>query len=337
MKKRIRFLALALCLATVLTLFAGCGKKQSQETVKVRLCEVTHSIFYAPQYVAMNLGYFKQEGIELELTNGQGADKVMTAVLSNSADIGFAGPEASIYVYNEGKTDYTQVFALLTQRDGSFLVGRQPDPNFTWDKVKGKVVLPGRKGGVPYMTLEYVMRKNGVDPNKDTKLDDSIQYALMATAFTNGTGDYVTIFEPTASIIEAQKKGYIVASIGKESGEIPYTAYFAKKSFLEKNSDIIERFTRAIYRGQLWVSSHSAEEIAKAVATSFPDTDVSILTTVAQRYKDIEAWSPNPILKSSAFDMLQKVMTEAGELKQTAPYDKIVNTSYAENVMKEVK
>ncbi len=337
MKKWSKISAIAVCLAMLLTLFTGCGKKETQSKVKVRLCEVTHSIFYAPQYAAINLGYFAEEGIDLELSNGQGADKVMTSVLSGSVDIGFAGPEASIYVYNEGKADYAQVFALLTQRDGSFLVGREKDPNFTWDKVKGKVVLPGRKGGVPYMTLEYVMHKNGVDPEKDTKLDNSIQYALMASAFTNGTGDYVTIFEPTASMIEAQGKGYIVASIGEQSGEIPYTAYFAKKSYLEKNTDLIGRFTRAIYKGQKWVASHSAAEIAKTVAPSFPDTDEKLLTTVAQRYKDIDAWSPDPVLKQSGFDRLQEVMTQAGELKQSAPYDKIVNTSFAEKAIKEVK
>lgn len=336
MKRWLKIIAVAVCFAMLITAFTGC-KNESQSKVKVRLCEVTHSVFYAPQYAAINLGYFEQEGIQLDLSNGQGADKVMTAVLSNNVDIGFAGPEASIYVYNEGKTDNTQVFALMTRRDGSFLVARKPDPNFTWDKIRNKVVLPGRKGGVPYMTLEYVIRKNGLDPEKDTKLDNSIQYALMASAFTSGTGDYVTIFEPTASIMEAQGKGYIVASIGKESGEIPYTAYFAKKSYIQKNQDTVERFTRAIYKGQKWVSSHSAAEIAKLIAPSFPDTDVKLLTTVAQRYKDIDAWSPNPVLKSSSFDLLQKVMTQAGELKQTAPYDKIVNTTFAEKVIKEVK
>lgn len=337
MKKWLKFFAVALCLAMLTGMSAGCAQNNNKGKVKVRLCEVTHSIFYAPQYAAINQGYFAEEGIELELSNGEGADKVMAAVLSNNVDIGFAGPEASIYVYNEGKTDNTQVFALLTQRDGSFLVGRQPDPNFTWDKVRNKVILPGRKGGVPYMTLEYVIRKNGIDPDKDTTLDNSIQFALMAGAFTSGTGDYVTLFEPTASTLEAQGKGYIVASIGKESGEISYTAYFAKKSFIEKNPDLMQRFTRAIYKGQKWVQSHSAEEIAKLVAPSFPSTDVKLLTTVAQRYKDIDAWSPNPLLKPEEFSLLQTVMTQAGELKQTAPYDKIVNTSFAEKAIKELK
>jgi len=337
MKRLLKCSAIAVCLAILLAMFTGCGSNESKSKIKVSLCEVTHSIFYAPQYAAINLGYFADEGIELSLSNGEGADKVMSAVLSNNVDIGFAGPEASIYVYNEGKTDNTQVFALLTQRDGSFLVGRQPDPNFTWDKVRNKVVLPGRKGGVPYMTLEYVIRKNGVNPEKETTLDNSIQFALMAGAFTSGTGDYVTLFEPTASMMEAAGKGYIVASVGKESGEISYTAYFAKKSFIEKNPDLISRFTKAIYKGQQWVAAHSAAEVAKEVAPSFPDTDVKLLTTVVQRYKDIDAWCTTPVLKPNAFNLLQEVMTQAGELKQTAPYDKIVNTTYAEKAVKEVK
>lgn len=337
MKKHLKILALALCLSLFVGLLTGCAGSSKPNKTKVRLCEVTHSIFYAPQYAAINLGYFAEQGIDLELSNGEGADKVMSAVLSNNVDIGFAGPEASIYVYNEGKTDNTQVFALLTQRDGSFLMARKPDPNFTWDKVKGKTILPGRKGGVPYMTLEYVIRKNGIDPDKDTKLDNSIQFALMAGAFTSGTGDYVTLFEPTASVMEAQGKGYIVASIGKESGEISYTAYFAKKSYLEKNGDTAERFTKAIYKGQQWVASHSAEEIAKCVAPSFPDTDLKLLTTVAQRYKDIQAWSPNPVLKPEEFSLLQTVMTQAGELKQSVPYDKIVTTAYAQKAIDALK
>lgn len=337
MKKHLKILALALCLSLFVGLLTGCAGSSKASKTKVRLCEVTHSIFYAPQYAAINLGYFAEQGIDLELSNGEGADKVMSAVLSNNVDIGFAGPEASIYVYNEGKTDNTQVFALLTQRDGSFLMARKPDPNFTWDKVKGKTILPGRKGGVPYMTLEYVIRKNGIDPDKDTKLDNSIQFALMAGAFTSGTGDYVTLFEPTASMLEAQGKGYIVASIGKESGEISYTAYFAKKSYLEKNGDTAERFTKAIYKGQQWVASHSAEEIAKCVAPSFPDTDLKLLTTVAQRYKDIQAWSPNPVLKPEEFSLLQTVMTQAGELKQSVPYDKIVTTAYAQKAIDALK
>jgi NitT/TauT family transport system substrate-binding protein len=334
MTKTKKLICLGLAVVLSVPFLYGCSKEE-EKAVKVSLCEVTHSIFYAPQYAAINLGYFEDEGIEIELTNGQGADKVMSAVLSDNADIGFAGPEASIYVYNEGKEDYTQVFALLTQRDGSFLVSREKDPEFTWDKLKGKHILPGRKGGVPYMTLEYVIRSHDLDPYKDMNLDNSIQFALMAGAFTSGTGDYVTLFEPTASMLEAEGKGYIVASVGEEAGVISYTGYFAKKSFIEKNPDLIENFTRAIYRGQQWVACHSAKEIAETVAPSFPDTDVELLTTVAQRYKDISAWRENPILEKEAFDMLQKVMTSAGELEKTAPYDIVINNTFSEKVTEE--
>lgn len=310
-------------------LLAGCGEKEASLD-KVTVCEVTHSIFYAPQYAAINLGFFEEEGIELELSNGQGADKVMSAVLSDNIDIGFAGPEASVYVYNEGKEDYTQIFAQMTQRDGSFLVAREPDSDFTWNKLKGKHILPGRKGGVPYMALEYSMNKNGVDPKTEATMDDSIQFALMAGAFTGGTGDYVTLFEPTASMLEAEGKGYIVASVGEEAGEIPYTAYFAKKSFIEENQDLIQRFTRAVYKGQQWVQTHSAEEVAQAVAPSFPDTEIELLTASVQRYKDIDAWNASPYMTKESFELLQEVMAQAGELSKKAPYEKIVNNTFAE-------
>ncbi|MEG0395698.1 MAG: ABC transporter substrate-binding protein, partial [Oscillospiraceae bacterium] len=217
-------------------IFAGCGGKQSAD--KVRVCEVTHSIFYAPQYVAIAKGFFADENIDIELSNGQGADKVMSAVLSDNIDIGFAGPEASIYVYNEGKEDYTQVFAQMTRCDGSFLMSREKEPDFSWESLAGKHILPGRKGGVPYMALEYAMRKNGIDPAQDLTMDNSIQFALMAGAFAGGTGDYVTLFEPTASSMEKEGKGYIVASVGEAAGEMPYTAYFAKKSYIESHKNL---------------------------------------------------------------------------------------------------
>ena len=326
----------SILVSAVLLIFAltGCGGSETMD--KVRVCEVTHSIFYAPQYAAIELGFFEEEGIEIELSNGQGADKVMAAVLSDNMDIGFAGPEAAIYVYNEGKEDYAQVFAQLTQRDGSFLVAREPDPDFTWEKLRGKHILPGRKGGVPYMALEYVIRQNGMDPNTDLLMDNSIQFALMAGAFTGGTGDYVTIFEPTASMMEAEGKGYIVASVGEAAGEIPFTAYFAKKSYIQENSDLIQRFTRAVYKGQKWVAEHSAQEIAEAVANSFPDTEVDLLATVVQRYKDIGAWNETPVMTQESFDLLQEVMTQAGELDQRAPHDQIVDNSFAQKAIEDL-
>ncbi len=328
MKKVCLFLALVLCAAFIL---GACGAKD--ENVKIRLSEVTHSVFYAPQYVAISKGFFKEAGINIELQNGQGADKVMTAVLSGQCDIGFAGPEASIYVYNEGKEDYSVVFAQLTKRDGSFIMGRNPDAGFKWSNMKGRSIIGGRKGGVPEMTLEYVLNKNGLKPGTDIDVDTSVQFALMAGAFTGGKQDYVALFEPTASMLEKEGKGYILASVGQESGEIPYTAYFAKKSYIEKNKEVVQKFTDAIYKGQAWVDTHTPEEIAAEIKSSFPDTDAGILETVAKRYQDIDAWCKDPILRESSFELLQTVMDQAGELKQKAPYDKVVDTTFAEKAI----
>lgn len=258
----------------------------------------------------------------------------MTSVLSGESQIGFAGPEASIYVYNEGKEDYTQVFAQLTKRDGSFLVSKEKIDNFSWSDLKGKTVIPGRKGGVPYMTLEYIIKKNGLTPGKDLVLDDSIKFDLMASAFTSGDADFVTLFEPTASNVENIGKGYIAASVGEESGEIPYTAYFAKKSYIESNEETIQNFTNAIYKGQKWVKEHSSKEIAEVIKEFFADTDIELLATAVQSYKDIDAWNDTPVLKQESFDRLQEVISEAGELTKKAPYNMIVNNKYAEESIK---
>lgn len=317
------------CLLAMLLLLVSLSAVHAEKLTKIRITEVTHSIFYAPNYVAINLGFFKDEGIEVELTNGAGTDKVMTAVLSGQAEIGFGGPEATIYVYNEGKADYPIFFAQVTKRDGSFLMARKPMPNFKWRDVRGKTIIGGRKGGVPEMTLEYVLKKNNLIPGKDVKVNTHIQFALMAGAFIGGQGDFVALFEPTASLLEREGKGFIVASIGQESGEIPYTGYFAKKSYLEKNPAIVQRLTNALYRGQRWVATHSPAEIAKAIKPSFPDADETLLTTVVQRYQYQDTWTTDPILKRSAFNRLQTVMTMAGELKKKAPYDRVVNTAFA--------
>lgn len=244
------------------------------------------------------------------------------------------GPEASIYVYNEGKEDYTQVFAQMTKKDGSLLVARNKTDEFSWEDVKGKTIIPGRKGGVPFMTLQYVLRKNGINPETDVILDDSIKFDLMAGAFASGDADYVTLFEPTASMTEKEGKGYIVASVGEAAGDIPYTAYFAKKSYIEKNEEIIQKFTEAIYEGQKWVKEHTAKEIAEVIQSFFPDTSVEMLESAVQTYKDIEAWNETPELKEESFERLQEVMTQAGELTQKVPFDKIVNNKYAANLEK---
>ncbi len=341
MKNLKKYLITILVIAVVAVVMTTCillNKKEETVDLKtIRVNEVTRSVFYAPQYVAINNGYFEEEGLKIELTTGQGADKVMTAVLAGQSDIGFAGPEASIYVYNEGKEDYTQVFAQMTQKDGSFLVSKEKTDKFSWQDLKGKTVIPGRKGGVPYMTFEYVLKKNGLNPQKDLVLDDSIKFDLMAGAFAGGDAEYVTLFEPTASMTEAAGKGYVVASVGEASGEIPYTAYFAKKSYMEQNPEVIQGFTNAIYKGEKWVKEHTAAEIVEVIKDFFPDTDVKMLEAAVQSYMDIDAWKSDPILKKESFDLLQTVMKEAGELEKEGDYDKIVNNSYAEKAIKEVK
>lgn len=335
-KKRIMAVSLIVIMVAIIlgivTAVKNTGKEEKLKTIKVN--EVTRSVFYAPQYVAINNGYFKENGMEIELTTGQGADAVMTAVLANQCDIGFAGPEASIYVYQEGKEDYAQVFAQMTKKDGSFLVSRNKTYKFNWEDLRGKTIIPGRKGGVPYMTLEYVLKKHNIDPQKDAILDDSIKFDLMAGAFASGNADYVTLFEPTASLTQNEQKGYVVASVGEAAGEIPYTAYFAKKSYIESNEETIQKFTNSIYKGQQWVKEHSAQEIAKSIQSFFPDTDLELLSSVIQNYKNIDAWNETPVLKEEAFNRLQEVMTMAGELKEKAPYEKIVNNKYSTESIK---
>ena len=334
MKKYLIIILIIVVIIAGITAFALLNKKTDTQDLKtIRVNEVTRSVFYAPQYVAIANGYFEEEGLEIELTTGQGADKVMTAVIAGQSDIGFAGPEAAIYIYNEGKEDYAQVFAQMTQRDGSFLVSKEPTDDFKWTDLKGKTVIPGRKGGVPYMTLEYVLKQNGIDPQKDLVLDDSISFDLMAGAFAGGDAEYVTLFEPTASATEQAGKGYIVASVGEEAGEIPYTAYFANKSYIEQNPDVIQGFTNAIYKGEQYVKEHTAEEIAELIKDFFADTDLEMLTTSVQSYMDIDAWKSDPILEEESFNLLQTVMTEAGELTKQTDYDKVVNNSFAEKAV----
>lgn len=336
--KRYLFLLIAALLGLSLVL-TGCNNQSGkvEQVTKVRLSEVTHSIFYAPQYVALTKGFFKEEGLEVELSNGAGADKVMTAVLTGQVEIGFAGPEASVYVYNEGKEDNSIVFAQLTNGDGTFLMGRKPAPNFKWSDVKGKNIIGGRKGGMPEIILQYVLRNNGLIPGKDVMIDTTMQFAAMPGAFIGGQGDYVIVFEPTASEMEKAGEAYIVASLGKSSGEVPYTAYFAKKSYIEKNPNTIQKFTNAIYKGQRWVDTHTPEEIAQAIKPHFPDANDQILATVVKRYKEQNTWKKDPILLEKDLNVLQKALQDAGELNKVAPYDKIVSKVFAETAIKNIK
>ena len=318
----------ALFLTAALSL-SGCAKAPDNTSTPVTLNEVAHSIFYAPQYAAIELGYFDDEGIDLTLINGAGADKVMTALVSGDADIGFMGSEASIYTYANGASDYAVNFAQLTQRAGNFLVGRQPDASFQWGKLKGAKVLGGRAGGMPEMVFEYILKKHGIDPKTDLTIDQSISFGLTAAAFTSSDADYTVEFEPFATGLETEGNGYVVASLGTDSGYVPYTAYCAKQSYIEKNPQIIQRFTNAIQRGLDYVNSHSSEEIAKTIKPQFAETDLDKITKIVDRYKQQDTWKGDTIFQKESFDLLQNILEEAGELSERVPYEDLVVTDYA--------
>ena len=263
-------LLILLCICT--SVFWGCGTSSNVSAKKIRLNEVVRSVFYAPFYAAVNNGYFKEQDLDIDLSIGQGADKTMQEVLSKNVDIGFCGPEQSIYIQNQNKEDYPVVFAQLTQKDGSFLVGRKEEKNFKWEELKGKKIIGARPGGVPEMTLEYVLKEHGLNPKKDVKIITNIQFNATAEAFKAGTGDYVALFEPTASILRQTSSGYIESSIGSEAGTLPYTCYFTTKSYLDKNKDTLVKFTKAIYKGQKWIENNSDIKVAEKIKTFFPGT-----------------------------------------------------------------
>ena len=335
-------LAVTLCASMCLT---GCQKSEKsekdskdsgteKELVDVKLNEVAHSIFYAPQYVAIEEGYFTKEGIRLECVTGFGADKTMTAVLSGDADIGFMGAEASVYAYQEGANDAVVNFAQLTQRAGNFLVARKEMPDFKWSDLKGKDILGGRAGGMPEMVFEYILKQNGLDPQKDMNIDQSIDFGSTAAAFSGGQGDFTVEFEPSATALEKEGAGYVVASCGVDSGYVPYTAYSAKKSFMEKNPEIVQGFVNALQKGMDYVNSHSAEEIAKIIKPQFKDNDLDTITTIVKRYIDQDTWKDNLVFEKESFELLQDILDSAGELKARVDYSNLVVTDYAENAKK---
>lgn len=311
-----------------LTLLSGC-QRAGDGNVDVTLNEVAHSIFYAPQYVAIEEGYFDEEGIDLTLVNGGGADKVMTAMISGEADIGFMGSEASIYTYAGGEEDYAVNFAQLTQRAGNFLVGREPDEDFEWSDLNGKKVLGGRAGGMPQMIFEYILKKNGIDPKTDLEIDQSINFGLTAAAFTSDDSDYTVEFEPFATGLEMEGNGYVVASLGEESGYVPYTAYCAKKSYLAENPEIVRKFTNAIQKGVDYVNAHSAEEIATVIHPQFKETPYENVVKIVERYKAQDTWKEDLVFEKESFDLLQNILEEAGELKERVPYEALVTTEFA--------
>lgn len=326
MKKCLVFLLLSALLACML---AGC-KEKGRELTKVTLNEVAHSIFYAPQYVAIEQGYFEQEGIDLEVVTGFGADKTMTAVVSGEADIGFMGSESTIYAYNEGAKDYVVNFAQLTQRAGNFLVAREKMPDFQWSDLKGKLILGGRKGGMPEMVFEYILKQQGIDPATDLSIDQSIDFGSTAAAFSGGMADFTVEFEPGATTLEQANSGYVVASLGTDSGYVPYTTYAAKESFIDKYPEIIQGFTTALQKGMDYVNSHTPEEIAKVIAPQFAETDLATITTIVKRYHEQDTWKENLIFEESSFDLLQDILESAEELNSRAPYQDLVTTKFAE-------
>lgn len=344
MKKRI--LSYLASILLCLSLLAGCSgnsdsdslagtakdpedQENSSELIPVTLNEVAHSIFYAPMYAAIEEGYFEEEGIKLDLVCGFGADKTMTAVISGEADIGFMGSEASIYTYAEGATDHVVNFAQLTQRAGNFLVAREDDEDFEWSDLKGHLVLGGRKGGMPEMVFEYILKENGIDPETDLEINQNIDFGSTAAAFAEGQGDYTVEFEPGATTLESEGKGYVVASLGEDSGYVPYTAFSAKESYINENPDIIQGFTNALQKGMDFVQEHTPEEIAAVIEPQFPETDFETITTIITRYYEQDTWKSNLIFEQSSFELLQDILESAGELEERVPYDDLVTTQFA--------
>lgn len=332
-----KILCLFLTIITIAAVCCGCGKQADQGggasvssgKTPVVLNEVAHSIFYAPMYVAIEEGYFAAEGIDLTLVTGFGADKTMTALLTDEADIGFMGSESTIYTYKEGASDYAVNFAQLTQRAGNFLVSREPIEDFGWDMLAGKNVLGGRAGGMPEMVFEYILKKNGLDPAGDLAIDQSIDFGSTAAAFSGGQGDFTVEFEPHATSLESKGDGFVVASLGEDSGYVPYTAFCAKKSYIAANPEVIQSFTNALQKGMDYVQSHSPAEIAKVIAPQFDGTEIDTITTIVDRYASQDTWKSDLIFGEDSFTLLQNILEEAGELDERVPYADLVDTAYA--------
>lgn len=321
-------LVLLLCLLT-----PACQDADGLRTVELH--EVTRSVFYAPQYVAISMGFFEDEGLGVRITTSGGSDKAMTALLSGQADICLAGPETGVYVYNEGKADHPLIVGQLTKRDGSFLVGRTDEPDFSWESLRGKSIIGGRAGGMPLMTLEYVLKAHGLEPGVDVDVIDSIQFNLMGGAFEGGTGDYVTLFEPTATEFERAGKGYIVANVGLASGEVPYTVYLVSQTMLQQDAAFVESFLRAVYRAQRWIATASDREVAEAMEPFFPDASIESLMIVANSYRATDSWKQDPIMQEADYERMLDIIEEAGELSARPDFAALVDNSIAERIVAE--
>lgn len=336
-----RIAAIFSVIAIIGATFMGCGKVNNKRTEStnlktIRLNEVVRSVFYAPMYVAINEGFFEEEGLAIDLSTGQGADKTMQQLLSGNVDIGFSGPEQVVYIYNQGREDYPVVFGQLTQRDGSFLVGREGEENFDWSSLKGKEIIGGRPGGIPEMALEYVLKQNGLNPENDVKMVTNVDFTATAGAFKSGIGDYVALFEPTATMLEKDGAGNIVSSIGNEAGNISYTCFYTTKSYMDENPDIIQKFTNAIYKGQQWVQQHTSEEVADSIISFFPGTDKEVIVKVIDNYKNIEAYSETPEVSEDGLNKLMDIIQGYDEslITERPDFNIIVNNSFAKQAVK---
>lgn len=332
-----KIIAAILCVLFAVVPFAACGTSEDGLT-KIRVSEVTHSIFYAPMYAADELGYFEEEGIEIELSNGGGADAVMAAVLSGSADIGFCGPEAALYVLIGGSNNVPKVFGQLTKRDGSFLVSRIDEADtFDWKtSLEGKDILAGRKGGVPAMTFEYILNQNGLYDGQNVSMNYDVNFNNMTAAFEGGTSDYCTMFEPTASEYEKAGKGYIVASVGEASGEVPYTCYIARENYISDNEELIEGFLRAIMRGIAYINGTDSADAAKVLLPYFDGTAEESVKTSLDSYKSIDAWQEDMTMTEDAFNRLQDIIDNSGELEKRVNFSDLVDVSYSSKIYAEL-
>jgi len=310
------------------------SRDNKDELTRIKVAEATHSVFYAPQYVALAEGFFAEEGLEVEIMITPGTDKVMGSVLSGNVQIGLSGSEATINRYLKNQSNYLVTFAGLTKKDGSFLISREKIENFTLDDLKGKKIIGGRKGGMPEMTLKWALRQQGIDPENDLEIDTSIGFAAMSQAFIEGNGDFVTLFEPEASNFAKEGHGYVVASVGMLSGEVPYTAFNAKKVYIENNPMVIRAFVRAIYKGLEFVRENDSTVIARSIQDQFPDTLLEDLAEIIERYKAQDVWVETPVLSKESFDLLQTIMQAAGELDEFVEFEQLVDNMITEDAIK---
>ena len=322
--KKIYYILIGLIIITMFVLiFTFSKESNTKDVTTIKVAEVTHSAFYTPFYVAIKNNYFKDNNIDIDLILTSGANNVVAAVLSKDVDIGLCGPEATIYVYNEGEKDYIKTFAGLTKRDGQFIVSRTKLDNFKLEDLIGKEVLAGRPGGMPIINFYNALKNENI---KGVNTNDTVDFANLTSAFLSGTGDFVNLFEPNATKLEKMNKGYVVASVGMYAGEVPYTAFNARTSYIENNKELINNFKDAINKGLEFTKNNNSKDIAKIIIDLFPDTSIEDLTTIIERYKNADSWLDNTFITEKMFKNLEDMMIDSKLLTEYVPYkDLIIN------------